>query len=99
MLLVFAFSITPRLFLHDLFAGHVDNAGVKHSKASYQISASGFNCDKDGVVATSPFVADEHALNFQTLIFLSSFKSGEIPFSSAGKIYSPLRGPPASPIC
>ena len=98
LLLVFAFSITPKLFLHTLFAGHVDNVVVKNSKAPYQITHSGFNCDKDGVVATSPFVAEDAVINFPFPIFFSAYISGETSFNSAEKLFYRLRGPPAENI-
>ena len=95
MLLVFAFSIMPKLFLHDLFAGHVDYVHVKKTNAPFRVDPAGFNCDKDGVVATSPFLADEPAVVYYTFIPFSPYTPEETALSSANKIYYPLRGPPA----
>ena len=95
MLLVFAFSITPKLVLHNLFAGHIDNVPVKNSKFPLQVNTAGFNCDKDGVVATAPFVADGPVRFFYPLNYFSPYASGQVALSAAVHMYDPLRGPPA----
>ena len=98
MLLVFAFSITPKLVLHNLFAGHIDNVPAKNSKVPLQVNTAGFNCDKDGVVATAPFVADEPVHYFYPFNYFSSYSSGQVALSASVPIYDPLRGPPAAGI-
>lgn len=99
MLLVFAFSVTPKLFLHDMFAGHIDYVPVKKSNAPYQANPTGLNCEKDGVVATSPFVADEPVIHFYTFIPFSPYTSPGVGLPSFNKIFYPLRGPPQQNIC
>jgi hypothetical protein len=55
--LLFAFSITPRKTLHDLFVSHTDGTpvGVKNGEA--QLSTAGFYCDTQSLVAESAFTA------------------------------------------
>ncbi len=94
MLLLFAFSMTPRLFLHDLFAGHIDTHAIKDSKAPVQMNTAGYHCDKDGVVASSSFIADEPPVLFSNVVPFSLYQTGKEELCSASKIYYPLRGPP-----
>jgi len=94
MLLLFAFSMTPKLFLHDLFAGHRDTRTIKDSKAPLQMNVAGYHCDKDGVVASSSFVADDPMVLFCNFVPFSLYQTGEEALSSVSKIYYPLRGPP-----
>ncbi len=54
LLLLFALSIMPRLYLHDLFASHQDI--ITHtSDAEPGIVKNGYNCNLNDLVATSPF--------------------------------------------
>ena len=94
MLCIFAFSITPKLFLHSIFAGHVDNKTVRTGNSPYQISKGGFNCDQDGLAVTAPFIADESFITVQTFILFSPHLWGDISFTSSERIYASLRGPP-----
>ena len=99
MLLLFAFSITPKLVLHVFFAGHTDQAAAKKDGCAFEFNKAGFNCDKDGSVATSPFVADEPVTLFYTFIPFSKYIPAPVRLSSAAKIFFPLRGPPAEIVC
>lgn len=99
LLFVFAFSITPKVFLHDVFAGHIDVQQQKNTKGAYHLNKAGFNCDKQGFVATSPFLADEQAICFCDFVPFSIFIDGAIDLYSSDKLFSLLRGPPANMIC
>lgn len=55
MLLLFLLSITPRQYLHDIFADHRDIAVHTHDTDEDQLNTTGFNCNTHDQVAESPF--------------------------------------------
>jgi hypothetical protein len=96
MLMVFAFGITPRIFLHAWFAGHRDTSGVKISPSPHQqVYQHSYHCNCDNIVAESPFTNSTAAvhsvgsLNFTREITLA------VPaiYTKAVAVFS-LRGPP-----
>lgn len=56
MLLLFAFSITPKIALHTIFANHKDAPATAGKGETKQLYPSGFRCDCDNLVVESPFV-------------------------------------------
>ena len=96
MLIVFALSITPKRFLHNVFAKHIDTRDQKVDTHPYQFNISGYNCDTDNVVAESAFVADQPSLVFPIPISFSSYILRNISFTSPPEVYSTLRGPPVN---
>jgi hypothetical protein len=93
---VFALSITPKRFLHNVFAKHIDSKPAKNNDKPYQLNNSGYNCDNDNLVAESSFLNHLPSFQFPHTTFFSSYVVKNISFSSISAIYSPLRGPPAS---
>jgi len=98
LIIVFALSITPKKYLHDMFAKHIDGRYEKNNKnnQSYQLTSSGFNCNCDNLVAESSFVTDQQLFSFQLFKFFFSHHTRDISFSSVPGIYSSLRGPPVN---
>jgi len=94
LLIVFTLSITPKKYLHDIFAKHVDISYKKSGDKVYQLTSSGFNCNCDNLVAESSFVIDQHLFSFPIFNSFSAFLIKDISFSSVPGIYSSLRGPP-----
>jgi len=92
--MVFALSITPKRFLHNAFAKHVDNRCKNTNDHPFQLGVSGYNCDNDNQVAESPFVSVHHAFSFPLFLSFPAYTVKDISFSSTTGIYSPLRGPP-----
>jgi len=95
MLLLFAFSITPKLLLHDLVANHKDTPLKSSSNKTQQFDVAGFNCGCDNLVVESPFVQNFIAAE----ILIPSFYSQHINpgiknFISVKQFYVGLRGPP-----
>lgn len=94
MLVLFAFSITPKKFLHDLVANHHD---IKYSagQTNAQLSKTGFNCQTDNLVVESPF---ENTLSapeiFVPSVYIHLNESLTKTFFSFNNIISALRGPP-----
>jgi hypothetical protein len=95
MLMLFTLSITPKLFLHAVFADHTDVV-YKKTGGETQVSKSGFSCDCNNQVATSPFI--EHDDTPEPGI-LTVYQLVVPPFSShliaSTPLYCALRGPPA----
>jgi len=91
---VFAIGITPRKYLHDIFAKHEDarHLVVDHSKTT--ISSSGYNCNCDDQVAESSFLFSSHELEVVLPSAVSSTGVLKISFSSLPQYYTSLRGPP-----
>jgi len=96
LLLVFVLGVTPKRFLHDLFAKHIDITSKKRSDIPFQLSKSGYNCDCDNLVAESTFVSNQQIFAFPLFTSFSAYIFGEISFCSISKIYYPLRGPPVN---
>ncbi len=95
MLLVFAFSITPKRFLHSVFAAHADRS-QKNSNKPCQVNNAGYNCDNENVVAESAFLCGHQSFQLPVFVaFLSNiFKNNT--YHSVNGIYPLLRGPPVN---
>ena len=96
VLFVFAFSITPKRFLHDLFAGHSDTCTKIYNANDSQVAKLGFKCECDNLVATSPFIEAEEQfiLNAPPAFPKTWSQQLSIVFSSTPNFIE-LRGPPA----
>jgi hypothetical protein len=57
---LFAFSITPKIVLHNLVANHKDGKTKTSLPDAYstQLSKASFNCQCDNLISESPFVAE-----------------------------------------
>ncbi len=96
LLFVFALSITPKRFLHNVFAKHIDSGNKKTDNTPYQLNLSGYNCDDDNLVAQSAFDAHQSSFEFALFSAYSGYIFSNISFSSSQKIFSSLRGPPVN---
>jgi hypothetical protein len=96
MLMVFAFSVTPKILLHNLVADHRDTPRSHNNSKEQQLSKTGFNCNCDNLVVEWPFVNDytpidlsiEQNFSEQTIAYTNNFHSLHY-------FYFELRGPPA----
>jgi hypothetical protein len=97
MLILFAFSITPKIVLHDFVANHKDTPLKSNFGENAQLNVAGYHCSCDNLVVESPFtdtkvkspvtrVAVFPQLN---LIYHGHFYAGH-------NFYIELRGPPAN---
>jgi len=98
MLVIFVFGITPKRFLHNIFAKHIDNSLQSNTDKPFQLNKSGFNCDCDNLVAESTFLNDLQVFAFPLSFSYSSYSIKDISFTSATKVYSLLRGPPVKSV-
>ncbi|MEO5892093.1 MAG: hypothetical protein ABIQ31_17730 [Ferruginibacter sp.] len=96
ILLVFAFSITPRIVLHAWFAGHKDITGIKKSHPGHnQFATATYHCACDNIVAESPFT--EPATGSSTILsqfFLLQQPTLISSFYTAEYFFFSRRGPP-----
>ncbi|HMR90915.1 MAG TPA: hypothetical protein PKC69_01315 [Chitinophagaceae bacterium] len=96
MLLFFTLSITPKQYLHDLFAGHQDMAATAQSKDT-QVAKQGYHCECNSLVATSPFTEQDDIPFIQPLVVYQPAAATHLTesFHSAFSRFYELRGPPA----
>lgn len=99
LLLVFAFSITPKKTWHDLIATHqdVNQPTYDDSAKGEQVHKSVIHCSCDLQVAESPFITVHIGLQLGLPSVKSIFYVGssQDPHSEQTHFYG-LRGPPAT---
>ncbi len=96
ILCMFLLSITPKQVLHFLAADHQDQP-CKKINDRLQLNATGFNCDCDSIVATSPFTdADVVPEIDHTEYFAAAVEHACTPLAYTEANYFNLRGPPAT---
>jgi len=94
MLFIFAFSVTPKQWLHDLVTHHKDAPCISFD-GTRSLSTSGFHCNCDNIVVESPFLFYDGSSETLAPDFFETH-----PVTSAGyfistyKSNSSLRGPP-----
>ncbi len=95
ILIVFAFSITPVIVLHNWLANHTDTYKKSGDTKAQQLGKQTFNCHCDNIVAESPFTEPETFKRLPSIQFFSLASTVDIvqPPSSPHVFYS-LRGPP-----
>jgi hypothetical protein len=96
LLVLFAFSTTPRNILHDLFANHKDEVSLSKKTSSSQVKTFDYLCKVENTVVESPFIESSSHFDFSTFpqvtqhsIFTSYF------FTSSKYFFFEHRGPPA----
>jgi hypothetical protein len=94
MLVIFVFSLTPKIFLHSLIATHKDTFSNSLDTKTH-IEKKGFHCDCDDLVVESPFIPNDVNFNVVIPTLYPQLSAQEINnFSSAFPISFGLRGPP-----
>jgi len=96
MLIIFTISISPKRYLHDIFANHNDTISLAVNDGKLQLSEAGYNCDCNNLVATSPFM--DEAVNIVVIcptIYPAFFVAFSNPLHSTSYSFTELRGPPA----
>jgi hypothetical protein len=97
LLLVFAFSITPKVVLHNVFANHKDVRYPSGEKET-QVNKSGFYCDTENQVVEIPYL--EHYSFVVDRIIGVTFQAFQSrkghQFLSFTCFITGLRGPPSS---
>jgi hypothetical protein len=96
MLAVFAFSITPKILLHNFVANHKDTPFTSNFEKTAQFHKAGFNCSCDNLVVESPFTDDFSPVQITVQTFFPSRIARDINnFRNGYHFYLTLRGPPA----
>jgi hypothetical protein len=93
LLVTFLLAITPKLFVHGLFASHVENVLQHHSRC--ELSKAGYNCQCEDQVAESVFegAAVDVIIHCQpTVASHVELITGTVNIPTC---YTHLRGPPA----
>jgi hypothetical protein len=98
MLCLFAFSITPRKTLHDLFGCHTEKAKQVLNCEGESLATETFHCACDQPELQVPFIEYPVLTGITTLV---PFRSQYIipystPICESTSIFSKLRGPPAT---
>jgi hypothetical protein len=96
LLLLFAFSITPKKPLHDFFANHKDTPVKSSGNKTEQFSQAGFNCNCENLVVEFPFAASSFTETPGRPVIYRSVPYSQIidVFHPAPPRYFELRGPP-----
>ena len=57
LLILFAFSSTPKIYFHDVIANHKDlNPACNHPQVKACIHEQGYNCEVKDLVVTTPYL-------------------------------------------
>jgi hypothetical protein len=96
LLLLFAFSNTPKKTLHDFFARHKDVPVRFTASKTVQLTQSGFNCHCDDLVVEFPYIASTPVPDPVTpaLCRPVAYPEMRTSFFPAPARYFELRGPP-----
>jgi len=95
MLLIFAFSITPKTFLHSCAANHKNSAQKFPASDHPQVDRSSISCTCDNFVAGSPFTEVVVGFQLSSLEFFSiKQETNPVHFFSSPHFFFSLRGPP-----
>ena len=95
MLIVFAFSITPTIVLHNWLANHTDTYKKSTDTKAQQVGNKTFNCHCDNIVAESPFTQPEASKGLPPIhIFSIAATVDIVQISSSPHVFYSLRGPP-----
>jgi hypothetical protein len=96
MLLLFSLSITPRKYLHDVFAHHQDTVRLYLKKQSTTIEQKGFQCEQNNQVVEQPFVQTPVPFFAYPLPLVNDYRQDH--YNSFIKLFladQSLRGPPS----
>jgi len=96
MLVLFTFSMTPKLLLHRLVANHKDTAYSISKDKHASLNKGGINCHCDDLVVTIPFLPHPAPVYSVQLASLTVPYSEKVfTFLSLTDFFFELRGPPA----
>lgn len=96
MLLLFAFSITPKRWLHDVFASHKDRMAYSLNQEHPSVTAEHINCHCDNIVADSPFTLANPAFAILALSQYPVYTVAPATDAAAPEFATfLLRGPPS----
>lgn len=95
LILVFAFSITPTIVLHNWFANHTDTCTQQKNSQSPQISSATFHCHCNSMVAVSAFTEPgQFEIAVVEKVFNTATSTEIVQPTTSLIIFHALRGPP-----
>ncbi|MBS1918902.1 MAG: hypothetical protein JST17_01485 [Bacteroidetes bacterium] len=97
LLLIFAFSITPKQWIHEWVFQHKD-VYTRCTDGSFKthLHQSGFHCELDNIVVLSPFISEIASIESNAPLVHSVYYSRNIiTLNSNNYFFFDLRGPPA----
>lgn len=96
MLVLFAFSGTPKKFIHDLVVYHKDTRSKFAPDAHTSVQRSFFNCHVEDLVVESPFIEETApTVSPAPVIFTDTYVQLTTRLYAIFPISTSLRGPPA----
>jgi hypothetical protein len=96
MLVLFAFSGTPKKFIHDLVVSHKDTRSKYASDARTSVQRSFFNCHIEDLVVESPFIEETApTLSPAQVVFIDTYAQPTTRLYAIFPVSTSLRGPPA----
>jgi hypothetical protein len=99
MILLFAYSITPKIMLHDLIADHKDGTYRSNDTKTSRFDPSGFHCHCENLVVQSPFMDNGVFHGFIPMIIHERlFSLSANHFRCSAQFNFALRGPPSQTI-
>jgi hypothetical protein len=96
MLGLFALSITPKQWLHDIITGHKHSYSKLEKTSNIQASKNGFQCSWNNQEVESPFTTHTlQGLDEVVLHHVSHSSNYTRTYFSTDALFSSLRGPPS----
>lgn len=95
LICIFVLSITPVIFLHNMFADHLDLKIEHHHKRTNEVAKAGIDCHTENFVAERNFLFMFHPVQFLlSAAFPALFSTYIQDFYSQHHFFAELRGPP-----
>lgn len=95
LLLVFAFSITPKALFHDLLANHKDAPACSQVHKMAVLHHEGYNCHFDDLVVSVPFLlVSDQPTGLTNFYFAKEQASFYSSFTQSFLQHKENRGPP-----
>src|ERR1700754_505865 len=96
LLVLFAFSVTPRKFLHDLVANHKDVPGKFAHDPHTRVQKSTYNCHTEDLVVESPYInGPAPVVPPAPVTACNRYAVSEIRLYTLFPVFLALRGPPS----
>jgi len=97
LLVLFAFSITPKKTLHDIITHHTDQKAVDAYAGTDQLHKAGFNCKCETLVAESPFTSTDNSYEFScSTQYVAQHIALHHHYHYSAHFFFTLRGPPVA---
>ena len=97
LICIFAFSITPSIAIHNLFAHHTDKDIQHHHAQTNEVATAGYNCHFDNLVCEGSFLSSINIILEKPVVTVTIYRAAySKSFYSLHHFFTELRGPPFS---